>query len=152
VTSPRFDDIEPMTDVPPNNALEHRMTRRCQVLAVCVAFTLVLLGCIDRNADSGPINAARPDPATDEWLGQWNGPEGTFLRLEGGKGRYEITIQNLDGPQTYQGTAVGTQIQFDRNGVKESIRATNGMETGMKWLSDKSDCLTVRPGEGYCRD
>jgi hypothetical protein len=79
-------------------------------------------------------------------------PEGTFLRLEGGKGSYEITIQDLDGARTYQGSTVGDQIHFDRNGATESIRATNGVETGMKWLSDKSDCLTIRSGEGYCKD
>ena len=28
----------------------------------------------------------------------------------------------------------------------------NGVETGMKWLSDKSNCLTVRSGESYCRN
>jgi hypothetical protein len=133
------------------------MKHRYLSLAAHLAFTLILFGCTDRNADSGSSDVpgsgvASPTPATDEWLGQWNGPEGTFLRLEGDNGRYEITIQNLDGAKTYQGSAVGAQIQFDRNGVKETIRATGGVETGMKWLSDKSDCLTIRPGEGYCRD
>lgn len=108
-----------------------------------------LAGCSDRKADTG---AALYTSAGDQWLGQWNGPEGTFLRLVGGAGKYEITIQNLDGPQQFQGRAVDDQIQFERNGVRESIRATNGAGTGMKWLSDKANCLTVRPGEGYCRD
>ena len=122
-----------------------------------LALTLVLFGCADRDMDSGSStaassNATSSDPATDKWLGQWNGPEGTFLRLEGGQGKYEITIQDLDGPQTYQGSTVGDQVRFERNGTTESIRATNGVETGMKWLSEKSDCLTIRPGEGYCRD
>jgi hypothetical protein len=36
--------------------------------------------------------------------------------------------------------------------VKEVIRATNGNGTGMKWLVGKADCLTVRVGEGYCKD
>ena len=58
----------------------------------------------------------------------------------------------LDGPRTFQGNAVGDQIEFERNGIKESLRATNGAETGMKWLSEKSNCLTVRAGEGYCRE
>jgi hypothetical protein len=111
--------------------------------------TLILSGCGDPTPDSGPVNV---DPATDKWLGQWNGPEGTFLRLAGGKGRYEVVIQNLDGPRKYEGSAVGDRIQFERNGAKESIRATDGAATGMKWLSDKSNCLTVRAGEGYCRD
>jgi hypothetical protein len=126
------------------------------LLTASLTLALVLGGCTDRNARPDSANAvpsdAKATPVTDEWLGKWNGPEGTFLLLEGGRGKYQITIQDLDGPRTYQGTAVGAQIQFDRNGERESIRATNGTETGMKWLSDKSDCLTVRPGEGYCRD
>jgi hypothetical protein len=28
----------------------------------------------------------------------------------------------------------------------------SGAETGMKWLRDKLNCLTIRPDEGYCRD
>jgi hypothetical protein len=118
-------------------------------LVAVLVLPLFLFSCTDRKAESGPGVA---EPATDKWLGQWNGPEGTLLRLAGGKGKYEITIQNLDGPRNFQGSAVGDQIQFERDGVKESIRATNGAETGMKWLSDKSNCLTVRHGEGYCRD
>ena len=110
---------------------------------------LILSGCNDRNAATGPNDAAIP---TDKWLGQWNGPEGTFLRLEGGKGRYTITIQDLDAARIYQGNSAGDRIHFDRNGVPESIHASNGVGTGMKWLSEKSDCLTIRAGEGYCRD
>jgi len=118
-------------------------------LVAVLLLPLFFSGCGDRKAESGPTGA---EPATDKWLGQWNGPEGTLLRLAGGKGKYEITIQNLDGPRSFQGVAVDGQIQFERDGVKESIRATNGAETGMKWLSDKSNCLTVRQGEGYCRE
>jgi len=133
------------------------MKRRYLSLVGYLTLTPILFGCTDRDVDSGSINAPSSsvessDPATDKWLGRWNGPEGTFLRLEGGNGRYGITIQDLDGPQTYQGSAVGDQIQFERNGTKETIRATSGAETGMKWLSDKLNCLTIRPGEGYCRD
>ena len=133
------------------------MISRHRFRAAPLALTLVFSGCADRDMDSGSStaansNATSSDPATDKWLGQWNGPEGTFLRLEGGQGRYEITIQDLDGPQTYQGSTAGDQIHFERNGAAEASRATNGVETGMKWLSEKSDCLTIRPGEGYCRD
>jgi hypothetical protein len=125
-------------------------------LGVALAL-LVLLGCSQRDTPTGANDTPTPsatelEPVTDKWLGQWNGPEGTFLRLEGRKGRYEITIQDLDGPKTYQGTSVGDQIQFERNGATETIRATNGVETGMKWLSEKANCLTIRPGEGFCRD
>ncbi len=125
--------------------------------AACLALTVLLLGCGERKANPtaaeiasfGPATAA---VATDKWLGQWAGPEGTFLRLAGGNGKYEITIQNLDGPRTYPGVTIDNQVQFERGGTKELIRATNGSETGMKWLTEKSNCLTVRPGEGYCRD
>ncbi|MES3041090.1 MAG: hypothetical protein V4730_08060 [Pseudomonadota bacterium] len=123
----------------------------------CAALALFVTGCDNRNSSSAPVIAANslsatPVPVADKWLGKWSGPEGTFLQLAGGNGKYEVTIQNLDGPRTFQGSAAGNQIAFERNGVKEFLRATNGAGTGMKWLSDKSDCLTVRVGEGYCRD
>jgi hypothetical protein len=118
---------------------------------------LVLFGCADRDKpparnDVASSGATALEPTTDKWLGQWTGPEGTFLRLEGRNGKYEITIQDLDGPKTYPGISVGDQVRFERNGTSETIRATNGAETGMKWLAEKANCLTIRPGEGYCRD
>ena len=131
----------------PHKRRHMSLTNRSRVALLVVLFFLA--GCGDRKAESGSAIGAS---AGDRWLGQWNGPEGTFLRVAGGSGKYEITIQNLDGPRQFQGDGVDGQIQFERNGVKESIRATNGAGTGMKWLSDKSNCLTVRPGEGYCRD
>jgi hypothetical protein len=33
-----------------------------------------------------------------------------------------------------------------------ALHRTDGARTGMKWLADKRDCLTVAFGEGYCRD
>ena len=126
-------------------------------LMAFLALMLCVLGCSDRKANPGLTNAAvsvgtnGDVTTTDRWLGQWNGPEGTFLRLAGGQGKYEITIQNLDGPRDFKGITVGPQIEFERDGGKESIRATGGAATGMKWLVDKSNCLKVRLGEGYCR-
>jgi hypothetical protein len=117
-----------------------------------LTLTQVLSGCADPGKGSGRDIAPSAAPSTDAWIGRWNGPEGTFLNLEGSKGNYRVTIQNLDGPRTYQGTSAGGQIHFERNGVSESIHATNGVETGMKWLSDKTLCLTIRTGEGYCRE
>ncbi|MEO6184986.1 MAG: hypothetical protein ABIP38_06420 [Steroidobacteraceae bacterium] len=72
--------------------------------------------------------------------------------IEGDANGYQITIRNLDGPRTFAGSAANGQIQFKRDGVNEVIHATNGNDTGMKWLAGKSNCLTVRTGEGYCRD
>ena len=126
-------------------------------LVGCATLVLLVAGCEDRKSGSVKVVAASSSgttsaPAPDKWFGKWNGPEGTFLQLTGSNGKYEVTIQNLDGLRTFQGQAAGNQIEFERNGVKESLRATNGAETGMKWLSEKSNCLTVRAGEGYCRD
>ena len=123
----------------------------------CTALALLFTGCEGRKSgspqDAAPSSSdAASAPVVDKWLGKWSGPEGTFLQLTGSNGKYEVTIQNLDGPRSYQGQAAGNQIEFERNAVKESLRATNGAETGMKWLSEKSNCLTVRAGEGYCRE
>ncbi|MDO9439042.1 hypothetical protein [Hydrogenophaga sp.] len=125
---------------------------------LCLALAAVLAGCQDRPAPVAPPPAAsapeapKASPVADRWVGTWNGPEGTFLKVAGAGGAYDITVQNLDGPRTFKGTAAGDHIEFERDGTKETLRATGGVETGMKWLSEKKDCLTVRSGEGYCRD
>ena len=99
-----------------------------------------------------PAAPAPLAPAAASWLGKWIGPEGTFLELSEEDGAYRITIQSLDGPATYDAVAVDDRIEFQRNGTLETIRATGGAETGMKWLLDKNNCLTIRTGEGFCRD
>lgn len=104
-------------------------------------------------APTAPPAAVAPPPASDQWIGQWNGPEGTYLSITGEQGHYDVTIRNLDGARTFAGTAAGgDRIEFERDGQTEVLRASNGEQTGMKWLSTKKDCLTVRAGEGYCRD
>jgi len=89
---------------------------------------------------------------TDEWLGRWNGPEGTYLEIAGASGVYEITIMDLDAARTFEGMAAGDRIEFRRDGAALSLRATNGDDTGMKWLAGKANCLTIKLGEGFCRD
>ena len=138
------------------------MNTRFLSLMASMVLALSIAGCQDRGTEAAPPAApsspaatpapVAPKPSTDQWVGQWNGPEGTFLALAGADGQYEVTIRNLDGPRTFAGTAAGDRIGFERDGVKESLRATNGAETGMKWLAEKKNCLTVRAGEGYCRD
>lgn len=116
---------------------------------------LLATGCAEQKNDATSTRGSASSASsalTDQWLGQWNGPEATYLRIDGGQGTYQITIQNLDGPRQFSGHAAGDQIQFVRDGEQQSIRATNGTATGMKWLLDKSNCLTIRSGEGYCRD
>jgi ABC-type Fe3+-hydroxamate transport system substrate-binding protein len=104
------------------------------------------------SADSGePAAVATPLP-TDGWIGQWPGVEGTYLTIEAGTpGAYKLTIADLDGPKVYTGAANGATITFERNGVTETIKAGDGKATGMKWLTEKSDCLVIKSGEGFCR-
>jgi len=90
--------------------------------------------------------------STDRLVGQWNGPEGTYLLVAGVSGKYAITIRNLDGPRTFQGRGEAGAIHFSRDGKMETIRTGDGAATGMKWLSDKKNCIVVSAGEGYCRD
>jgi hypothetical protein len=120
------------------------MPRIAQTLCVA-AVPLLLAGC----ATSGSEQDGR---VTEQWQGRWNGPEGTYLDITGTPADYRLTIADLDGPRRFVGRAQGGQIVFVRDGVVERIRAGDGEATGMKWLLDKQNCLTVRSGEGYCRD
>ena len=63
--------------------------------------------------------------------------------------KYDVII---DGERTFVGTEGPGHIYFERDGVQEKIQATDGEATGMKWLADKSTCLTIKEGEGYCRE
>jgi len=142
-------------------------------IALLVPASLFLAACNDKKAEptgaetssvttnttglssvsASSIAAVQTNTATtDAWQGKWHGPEGTFLEISGTGGKYALVIQDLDGPKTYEGVSNQNQIEFQRNGETETIRATNGAETGMKWLSDKVDCLTIHTGEGFCRD
>ena len=133
--------------------------------AAAVVVLAVALGGCDRTErptpDPTPVSpapatasqaASTPDPA-QAWLGRWNGPEGTYLQLDAaGDGRYEVRIKDLDAERKFPGVGKDGAVQFERDGKQESIKATNGDATGMKWLAGKTTCLTVHPGEGYCRD
>ena len=130
-----------------------------QNLMILIALPLITNGCTENNrADrhtstvSSQVTSTIATETADKWLGTWHGPEGTFLKIADSNGKFELTIQNLDGPLTFEGKAVKDQIQFERDGHKELILATDGTKTGMKWLSEKSNCLSIRYGEGYCRD
>lgn len=126
-----------------------------------VPSTLLLIACGDKttpvsaNSTSSEtaVEAAATAPIkTDAWVGTWKGPEGTSLHIAGGGGNYKITIADLDSATQYEGATTSNKIVFERDGVKETIEASSGADTGMKWLADKSDCLRVKSGEGWCRD
>jgi hypothetical protein len=87
----------------------------------------------------------------DNWVGTWQGPEGTYLHLEKQEVGYRLVIASLDGPREFHAVAVDQLLQFERDGVTESLHAGDGKGTGMKWLAGKRDCLIVKPGEAYCR-
>ena len=129
-----------------------------------VLMTVLIAGCEDRNQRAGssssptsiapPKSVAAPPTATnvtDQWLGKWMGPEGTYLVLSKNADKYVVEVHSLDGPATYEGVSDGDRIEFQRNGKTESIHAGNGQETGMKWLLDKKNCLIIKTGEGFCR-
>lgn len=86
------------------------------------------------------------------WMGQWNGPEGTYLKLEKSGEGYGVTIKDLDKEQRYLGVASNMRIRFNRENKEEYLRLVPGSQTGMKWLADKPYCLMIRKGEAFCRD
>jgi hypothetical protein len=113
---------------------------------------VVLAACADKTTNPDASQTPPVVYGATKLLGQWNGPEGTYLLIAGTSGKYALTIKNLDGARTFQATGLGDAITFERDGKLHTVRATDGAATGMKWLSDKKNCVTVEVGEGYCRD
>ena len=110
-------------------------------------------GSVERKV-AAPAPKPAPNPLPD-YTGRWIGVEGMVLDIapKDAPGRYALTMQwDLDNKGIFDGTATGDTISFERNGVRETLRPTNGDATGLKYLAGKTDCLTVKPGEGYCRD
>ena len=132
---------------------------------IAVLMAVFIPGCKDRNQPAGGPSSTSSTPSpqstnglpatnavADKWLGKWIGPEGTYLVLSKNADKFVVQINSLDGPATYEGTAAGEGIEFQRNGRTETIHAGNGHDTGMKWLQDKTNCLIIKTGEGFCRD
>ena len=110
----------------------------------------------DTSADPAPTPPASTDTAQLEagYLGRWTGVEGMYLEVAskagGGVG---LDMQwDLDNKGMFDGSVTAEGLRFMRNGVAETAVHTNGDATGLKNLAGKQDCLTVKPGEGYCRD
>ncbi len=102
------------------------------------------------------VPAATPvDPA--QWVGRWTGVEGLYLDIQPdparGNGAFMLEMQySLDDKGSFPGDAVGNGIRFTRPDGIFLLTATDGESTGLKYLMEKQDCLTVTTGEGYCRD
>ena len=102
---------------------------------------------------------AREAPNRDAWVGKWIGVEGMVLTIEkdpgGSVGRYRLTnVWGLDDNMkgSFDGVATQKGIAFNRPDGARELVASDGAATGLKYLAGKKDCLTVAPGEGYCRD
>lgn len=106
-------------------------------------------GAAQAGADATAVASA------DGWVGRWRGVEGLNLVIAKGDapGRYRLDMQySLDDKGVFEGRATDEGIAFERPDGAHVLRPTDGEATGLKWLADKKDCLTVASGEGYCRD
>ena len=104
---------------------------------------------------AGSIERKTTTSTPRDYTGRWIGVEGMVLDIAhaGAPGHYDLTMQwDLDHKGNFDGTANGRTITFIRNDILETLRPTDGDATGLKYLAGKTDCLTVKPGEGYCRD
>lgn len=100
---------------------------------------------------AGPLAPAKREA---DYLGRWTGVEGMYLVVTSQpKGGVEMEMQyDLDHKGTYQGSVTAEGLRFMRDGMAETAVPGDGDATGLKYLAGKKDCLTVQPGEGYCRD
>jgi hypothetical protein len=103
------------------------------------------------NAAVPPADVARLEA---DYLGRWVGVEGMYLDVsKRAGGGVDLEMQyDLDHKGTFQGSVTVEGLRFLRNGVAETAVPSEGDATGLKYLAGKKDCLTVKPGEGYCRD
>lgn len=91
-------------------------------------------------------------PPIQEWLGRWEGVEETSMELsQRPDGDLLVKINTLDGEMSVRGVVKGEVVEFYHLGQRKTIRFGNGEDTGMKWLADKTECLILAEGEGYCR-
>lgn len=130
-----------------------------------VAPLLILAACSSPTPEAGNGAASNqvadavvpPETVSPEAIdrsGRWVGVEGMYLDVKkaASPGRYSLSMQwDLDNKGVFEGTAKGDTIVFERNGIQETLRPSDGAATGLKYLAGKTDCLTVKPGEGYCR-
>ena len=94
-------------------------------------------------------------PPASAYVGRWTGVEGMFLDVEATDrpDRYRLTMQyDLDNRRTVLAKLDNDRLVFTSEGSRHSLVPTDGVATGLKYLAGKKDCLTVMPGEGYCRD
>ena len=142
-------------------------TQKFRIVSVAMATLLATAACSQSTEEpAAPVpatdsttatpattTAAQPAAPATNWVRRWPGPEGTYLSISANGTNYRIELADLDGPKSYTGHLDGDAIVFERDGKTESIRATNGTGTGMKYYGDdRTDCLVITKGaEGFCR-
>lgn len=122
--------------------------------------TLTSAGATDRAVANAALPTPSPTPSAvagpDEaaYLGRWIGVEGMVLDVtRNPAGGVRLDNQwDLDNRGTFDGSVTAEGLRFTRRGVAEMAVPSDGDATGLKWLAGKQRCLTVKPGEGYCRD
>lgn len=114
---------------------------------------------VGNEATTEPAPVAPPAPSDTakveaDYLGRWTGVEGMYVVVAAKPGG-GVTLDmqwDLDNKGTFDGSVTAEGLRFTRNGAAESAVHTDGDATGLKNLAGKQDCLTVKSGEGYCRD
>ena len=105
-------------------------------------------------APAEPTTPADTAKVEADYLGRWTGVEGMYLVVASKPGG-GVTLDmqwDLDNKGMFDGSVTAEGLRFTRNEVSETAVHTDGDATGLKYLAGKQDCLTVKPGEGYCRD
>lgn len=121
------------------------------------ATVLLLTACSDTSTSTAIPEESTTSTSTHQyagWEGKWVGVEGMFVEITSdAPGQYKLEMQSdLDSYGTYEGTDTPQGIEFTREGQIYTLQTGTGDETGLKYLTGKSECLIVKSGEGYCRD
>ncbi|WP_375270564.1 hypothetical protein [Sphingomonas sp.] len=133
------------------------------------ANSMTSMGAIEPAADNIAAPVATPAPiaapmptasltiakTARDYAGRWIGVEGTMLTVKPtGAATVDLDMRwglDADMAGTYPATVTPDGLRFTRGGETLLLRPSDGDATGLKWLAGKKNCLTVKPGEGYCR-
>lgn len=110
---------------------------------------------------ASPTVANPAEAAIQKLIGTWDGPEGTYAKVTEKMGadgkqqnprKFAVELKDLDKAETFEGTAKDGAIEFTRKGKTETLKASTGVDTGMKGYEKETNCVVVTKGsEGYCK-
>jgi glucose/arabinose dehydrogenase len=121
------------------------------LLAACHKAGAPAPGATAANAPPVAKPADPGNPTVNDWQGSWDAPDGHFIRITRLDQGYEVVIKDAGGAQSFHGDDDGDVLKFERNGVTDTIRTSDGKGTGVAGLEGRNTCLVIRPGEGFCR-